>query len=240
MLRFSFGGVVIGALTAATPAFGAVVASQAALGSSFAGTPAIATTTTPDLQSGSTSGGRTLQTFTTGASGFQLDSVAFVAGGGPGSITFNIYKIQQTGDPWGDQGGKETQGFVNRVTPSGGDTGLLGTGGLGLTYNWFGTATSDIITLDLTGADEITLLPNSVYAIALNEGNDTNFFTRRGSTSFYTGGNLYGWNNTTQYFDVAGNKVDAPLAVYAVVPEPAGLAMLGIGGLTLLGRRRRG
>jgi hypothetical protein len=233
-----FGAVLLGGALFATPALGGVISSQAALGTSFAGTPTIATTLTPDVNATQTSGGRTLQTFTTGASGFQLDRLAFVVGGGPGTITFNVYKIQQTGDPWGDQGGKESQGFVNRVTPSGGSTGLLGVAGAGLSYTWFGTASSDIITLDLTGVDEIALAPNSVYAVALNETGDTNFFTRRGASSFYTGGNLYGWNSGTQYFDVAGTKVDAPLAVYAV-PEPTGLAMIGVGALAVLSRRRR-
>ena len=240
MRKFLIGaGAALFSAAFSTGAFSAVTTTTITDGDTsapdaFPGTPVLATTANPDVDSTVSNGGgpNVALTFTTGATGFTLDSFAIVAAGGAGG-NVNIYRIPQEGDELGagNQGGKESDGYVNIAF----STGLLG-GGAGLPFQFFGTSNETLLQFDLTEADEITLLPNAVYAIVFT--NTGNFFVRRGGAFYTGGGNIYAAADPTSRFDVAGGRRDAPLALYAV-PEPSSLALLGLGGLALVGRRPR-
>jgi hypothetical protein len=231
-------GAAVFAAALSAQGFAGVITSAQADGDgsapdAFPGTPILVTTTEPDVNSTTSNGGGNgvALTFTTGAVGFTLDQFSIVAAGGAGG-NVNIYRVPQVDAEGGNQGGKETDGYVN-ITLS---TPLLG-GGAGLPFTFNGTPNETLLTFDLTGADEITLQPNSVYAIDFT--NTGNFFVRRGGAFYTGGGNIYSGAGTDR-FDVAGGRRDAPLALYAAapIPEPSSLALLGLGAAALVRRRR--
>ena len=185
------------------------------------------------------SAGTTLtQTFRTGATGFQLDRIDIYSGGkGGGTARLNIYP-----DP---VGGEDSDGFVNTSF----STDLLN-GGAGLEFTFFGSAGNQYMSLDLTGTDEIFLDPNQQYAIEIDvlEGQ---FSWQRSNQGEYPSGNIYqgatemNFNGTPpangrgERYQVGGSpQRDAFFAIYAV-PEPGSLAILGMGAIGLLRRRRR-
>lgn len=211
---------------------GVTTATQAPPTDVFPGVPTLQTTTAPLANATVSQGGPgngVAISFTTGAAGFTLDSFTIVAGGGAGA-SVQIYQIPQPGSPQGDQGGREDSGFVNTTQTAG-----LLNGGVPLAFTFNGSPSQTLLNFDLTGADEITLLPNTVYAIDFT-GND-NFFVRRGGQFYTAGSNIYSGTGTNR-FDVAGGRRDAALALYAV-PEPSSLAAVGLAGAALLMRKRR-
>ena len=124
------------------------------------GTPAIQTTATPQSEmtvNQQVSAGTSLaQTIKTGAAGFTLDMIDIYSGGkGGGTGRLNIYPAPV--------GGENTDGFVNTSF----STDLLN-GGAGLEFTFNGSSGLQYIRLDLTGADEITLAPNTKYAVEID------------------------------------------------------------------------
>lgn len=205
----------------------------------WAGTPSLYTTLAPNSNQTVSQGGGTNSavalTFTTGASGFQLDSFSIVAAGGPSTGIIHLYQSPV--------GGTEADGYVNLSF----STDLLG-GGAGLGFTYFGSATQNILNFDLTGSDQVTLLANTLYAIDFTANvSDTayNFYVRRGGAFYTAGGNIYATATADtaagQRFDVSGSgRRDAPLALYAV-PEPASMTLMGLGtlaGLMFIRRRK--
>lgn len=219
----------------ATGSYAGVSATQLPIVDSWPGSPVLQTTATPDTDSTVSNGGPgngVALTITTSA-GFQLRKFSIVAAGGPSDVLVQIYKLTA-----GFEGGTEADGHAQLgFAPQ-----LLG-GGTPLPFTFFGTATENILEFDLTGSDQITLDPNSLYAIDFTpDPNDTgyNFYVRRGGAFYTDGGNIYASAASgTDRFDVAGGRRDAPLALYAV-PEPTTLAMLALlAGTAPLWRRRR-
>jgi PEP-CTERM motif-containing protein len=207
------------------------------------GTPAIQTTNTPQatmtVNQQQNAGISYTQTFKTGASGFALDMIDIYSGGkGGGDVRLNIYPAPV--------GGENTDGFVNTSF----STDLLG-GGNGLQFTANGSPGLQYIRLDLTGADEITLAPNTKYAVELDILTGQ-FSWQRSAAAAYPDGNLYrdategGFNGTPpannrgQRTQVGGSPDrDGGMALYAVVPEPASLALVLIGVVALGGTGRR-
>jgi len=176
------------------------------------------------------------QTFTTGASGFQLDKIQILTGGMAGTpMTLHIFP--------NPVGGAEADGFVNNSF----STSLLG-GGAGVSFTVFGAGGTQLLMLDLTGTDQITLAANTKYSIDLRMTGSTasnSFQWIRTTSSEYSGGNIYVTSGATggggegERFAVASPATrDAMFALYAV-PEPSSMALLAFGGVALLNRRRR-
>jgi PEP-CTERM motif len=100
--------------------------------------------------------------------------------------------------------------------------------------------------LDLTFASPITLAPNTQYAVDLAEtggtANPAFYFETDGTdgttTSAYTGGNAYtaaGDGTTATIYSGESRVFDT---VLTAVPEPTSFALLGLGSLAFLLRRR--
>jgi hypothetical protein len=209
---------------------------------SWNGVPAIATTLTPQATmtvNNQQGAGQTFaHTFRTGASGFQLDMIDIYSGGKAGAdLRLNIYP-----EP---VGGNAADGFVNTSF----STDLLG-GGAGIPVTVFGSGGLQYIRLDLTGTDEITLAPNTKYAIELDVLSGQMSWQRGGEVygdgNFYTGATEGGFNGTPpannrgERFNVAGGTRDGGIALYAVIPEPSSIVLFGVGFVGLmLGRRVR-
>ena len=97
-----------------------------------------------------------------------------------------------------------------------------------------------IFDFSFTGADAIPLLANEEYVVEANGANGNYFFARQA-------------NNATEYADGQAYKNTQPLngnaardwavglsvAAAAPSPEPASLAVLSLGSLSLLGRKRK-
>jgi hypothetical protein len=180
------------------------------------------------------------QTFMTGASGFPLDKIVIYSGGkAGGTANLNLYPAPV--------GGADTDGFVNTSFSTD-----LFNGGAGLPFTFFGSGGQQYMTLDLTGADEITLAPNTKYALEfdITSGGAGAFSWMRSGSGQYPDGNLYAGSSEMNFNgtppangrgerdQVGGTpQRDAGFALYAV-PEPGSLSLIAIAGMALLRRRR--
>lgn len=207
--RFGLSLVVLSVLTATAQA-GLNFSSLGNLGG-WVGDPALATTLDPYGNNAVSNGGGTNAVALTirTTAGFTLDRFSILGAGGPSNGILNIYPMPV--------GGTEADGFVNLSF----STSLVG-GGSGLPFTFNGHPNETVLDFDLTGADQITLDPNTLYAIDFKPAdpiNGWNFFVRRG-IQFYGGvGNIYAKSvNPTdngERYDVGPARRDAPLALYA-------------------------
>jgi hypothetical protein len=217
-----------------------VVATRTADATSFSGTPDVNTagsasanlpgTFTVAIPVSAGSNNRYGQTFTTGATGFNLGSIAFYTAGQGGSngVVAHLYSSFS--------GGTEADTFVNPNNPTPVD--LLG-GGAGLSFNLSPASTNGFQVLTFDGVDQIALAANTRYYFELANGDGVVNMLRAGSSP-YAGGNAYlgADPSTFRGLPSSGGVRDSAFAVYAAVPEPASLALIGLGAMGVIRRRR--
>lgn len=184
----------------------------------WTGSPVLQTTTTPfepttvnlvSQGAGTTAVALTIRT----ESGFTLDKFAIVGAGGSSNGILNIYPSPV--------GGTEADGFVNLSF----STSLVG-GGAGLPFTFNGNPGDTVLEFDLTGSDQITLDPNTLYAFDFKPADPVagwDFYVRRG-LEFYGGvGNIYALDISDpngpgaggERYDVGSERRDAAFALYA-------------------------
>jgi autotransporter-associated beta strand protein len=133
------------------------------------------------------------QTFQTGASGFTLGEIAFVMNAGPDvnpDFSIHLFQLNNSVTP-------TSTGYALSSAEAVGTNDLLG-GGSGLTFNFNGGRPNSIQQFVFSGSDEVSLLPNTEYAIELwgnqNSGESVGAFRNSGANPIaqpYTGGQAY-------------------------------------------------
>lgn len=227
---------------AAVHSFAGVTVSTYADQATYNGVPVITSSLTPQATmtvNQQFNAGTTLaQTFVTGAAGFTLDHIDIYSGGkAGGTAKLNIYPAPV--------GGANTDGFVNTSFSTD-----LFNGGAGLDVTINGSGGNQYITFDLTGTDEITLAPNTKYAIELDALTGT-LSWQRSAAAGYPDGNIYqgaselNFNGTPpangrgERDQVGGSPDrDGGFALFATVPEPTSLGLIAFASLGVVGRRR--
>ncbi len=190
------------------------------------------------------------QTFTP-TSTFQLGALTIYAAGGPvNGVSLHLFQV--TFLPGGLPGGWATTGGFN-VLQNCNTNDLFNPGntGTGLTFNYAGVPTQNYLEFSLSGTEQVILQAGVSYAFEFWAPSSTvanSMFWRRGG-DFYANGNIYGANAAGAGYanaqlgvsmnNVAGGVRDGALALYAVVPEPSSLALLGVGGLMVVNHLRR-
>jgi hypothetical protein len=184
-------------------------------------------TTGGTLDSGkdySDNGGPPGQTFTTpSGSNFELVAFSFKGGGSAdGSISLN--------------------GWGYRISSVSGSTLTpLKTGALSGPVT--GLNSTSWLTFSFTGADVLTLLPDTQYAIEIYSDGRWWGIARDTDGSAYSGGNAFNSTSAGRSFDSTTINVrtwDRAFHVdLQVIPEPSSLALVGISAILFLGWRRR-
>ncbi|HEX4053765.1 MAG TPA: hypothetical protein VHX86_05835 [Tepidisphaeraceae bacterium] len=132
------------------------------------------------------------QTFLTGSAGFNLGEIDFVIGGSAATGSIHLFQLNST--VTGTSGG-----YTLSTAEVGND--LLGSGA-GLTFTLSGASGYDVDEFVFSGADQVSLLPDTEYAVELwNTGTTGTFYTQRGIDQPYLDGQAY--STTT-----AGSQTD--------------------------------
>ena len=157
-----------------------------------------------------------------------------VIGGVPEVLRFTISNVV------GLQAGQTLQ-LTNLLSQNSGSTSANQSGGLGGT---FGNVAADSVTITLEGGDNFVINQSDAgdlgsVLLATNDNDDTD----TGNTFAHGAGNLD--VTTPDFFDVALTDLTENNAVviqgfgFEVVPEPSSTALLGLGGLAMILRRRK-
>jgi hypothetical protein len=187
------------------------------------------------------------QTFTTGGlvggyilSDIWLQHAGYTANVNPGNGTYN-------GTWWRMQGGVATT--VRITNPSQVGTGgfalasetCLTPGGTSWADNWYNSDNGDGMWLHITLAAPVTLAANTAYGFDFTSLNNDFFFEWLGtSTDALGGGSAYRGSTVASPDNTLNALVGDRVFLLGLtpVPEPSTLALIGLGGLTILLRRR--
>jgi hypothetical protein len=196
----------------------------------WTGTPTIATEALPSTPATGESfvNGVISETFTV-RSGMntKLDKIAITIAGAGDPTTPYTLRLLDLGDLSG-----ANPAYKPATYNDGAD---LWGGTISWTFNGTGRT---VMEFDFTGAEEVTLTTGKTYAFELTGGPNGNFFWYRGGDD-YAYGCMYDQSATAGVRDYIprGAPRTAGTAVY-MTPEPATIALLGLGGLALLRRKR--
>ena len=99
-----------------------------------------------------------------------------------------------------------------------------------------------VLTFELTDADQVTLVADTSYAFEIfttTAGNSDNFFyLYRSGSDLYSDGIGYTASNESSTRSRISSVNRTVAFAYTIVPEPASLAVLGLGSMMMLRRRR--
>jgi hypothetical protein len=161
---------------------------------------------------------------------FTLGALALTVGngtaGGAGDITFELYDVGSDDGAW--------------ATPATIDfTATTSTKLWSQTIAYGGGAAEKVLALNFYGSGLIDLYAGESYALVITETVANQMAWYRSGASAYNGGQMYrGTSTPDTVAQVASwGSRQAGLAAYEI-PEPATMALLGLGGLALLRRKK--
>jgi hypothetical protein len=238
VVAFSMVSVAVSVQAAVTEADG--------LGTSWLGTPSYATYPNPDPMNNPNGAFSAEGNYGTGGSGSMgglaqgfsltqggtLSSIQLTVSGAPAALNLFLYDVGPVSGY--SQGGSATFNPATAVN--------LLSAGLSASYQGGAGGAANVMQLTFSGLDAVSLAANEYYAFAIEPASGGTMYWLRGGNTPNPYGQLYRLNQFSgapgQYGAINGGVREAGFAV-TVVPEPASMALLGLGAAALVVIRRK-